>query len=501
MKAAILLLLLSCILVAPAYSLEEHIVLGREDNWQDTFLSGVKKVPGNQGTLDLVLKDGEYSGEHATDILLHFNTSPVPIDSGSYTILKNLITVSEKHAQFGSGTGVFQGEREGIVLTPEMGSLFYRGTEWQDFSIEFWLYPARLGDGETIFLWQGTDRTNEGVMPQEVRFSIRGRKLHFSFLNFFQSPQGEPLTITLSGTTPLIPRTWHHHILRFDSTTGLLEYALDGETDGITYTNSRGRENSIISVPRIGRLSTSNLILGNGYTGFIDEFRISRMFVEEPFIRRYAQKTGTAWTRIFDLGFTNSKLLKVDAFTDTPGSTALALYYRIGNDITSFQGNGGGTLPWQQFGPGDRFETGNRGRYVQLMVEFFPGGYGFTSPSVSEIEIIYEPDYPPSPPALFIGSPGDGEVTLSWNEVESPDVEGYLLYYGEKPGNYFGKDAVQGPSPIDVGLTTSATVQGLENGRLYYFSVAAYDSAQPPHLSEFSHEISARPSSLLRRPQ
>jgi hypothetical protein len=72
------------------------------------------------------------------------------------------------------------------------------------------------------------------------------------------------------------------------------------------------------------------------------------------------------------------------------------------------------------------------------------------------------------------------------------------VYYGTAPGNYHGTGAQRGPSPIDVGPATELELEGLENGRLYYFTVVCYDSTEPPHRSALSREVSARPSGARR---
>jgi hypothetical protein len=97
-----------------------------------------------------------------------------------------------------------------------------------------------------------------------------------------------------------------------------------------------------------------------------------------------------------------------------------------------------------------------------------------------------------------VAAAGNGRVRLAWRPVREEDVRGYLVYYGEAPGNYHGGGAEKGPSPIDVGPATELDLGGLENGRLYYFAVVSYDSTQPPHRSAFSREASARPSGALR---
>ena len=502
MKKFLTALLLSISLFSlPLFALEERIVMGVEDNWKDLSFTGVVSEIGKKGNLDLKLTEGEYSPDGDTDLLLHFNSPVTMVDAGMYAVKKSSILISGKHTFYGSGSGVFQGEREGVVLTPARGSLFAPGTAWEDFTIEFWMYSAYLGDGETILLWQGTAMSGETITPQELRCSIENRKIVWDFSNFFQIPGPETLDIQLTGRTSLIPRTWHHHLIRFDSQTGLLEYTLDGIPDGIIYTNKTGREGRVIGVPAVGSISSSDLIVGRSFTGLLDELRVSRVFVDEAFTKKYTQKTGVAKTRIFDLNYTNSELLKINALFDTPGGTAVSFFYRVGNDITRFQKGSENELAWHQFNPGSRFSGNNRGRYAQIMIELFPDGYGTISPSVSEVELLYEPDYPPPPPAFVTAKPGNESIALTWKEVESPDVRGYLIYYGDRPGYYFGSDARAGRSPLDAGNSTSVTLEGLSNGKLYYFSIAAYDSADPPHISAYSKEISSRPSSLLGRPE
>ena len=57
-----------------------------------------------------------------------------------------------------------------------------------------------------------------------------------------------------------------------------------------------------------------------------------------------------------------------------------------------------------------------------------------------------------------------------------------------------------GSSPIDVGMTNNILIDGLKNGTLYYFRVAAYDRVAGDYSTgEFSAEVTARPLSGLSR--
>jgi hypothetical protein len=108
---------------------------------------------------------------------------------------------------------------------------------------------------------------------------------------------------------------------------------------------------------------------------------------------------------------------------------------------------------------------------------------------------VYEKNAPPLPPSFIAAVPGDGKVELRWAAVSDPGVKGYLVYYGSAPGVYNGGESSLGPSPIRLGKQTHISLDGLTNGKLYYFSVSSYDEYVS---GQFSNEISARPSRLYR---
>jgi len=75
--------------------------------------------------------------------------------------------------------------------------------------------------------------------------------------------------------------------------------------------------------------------------------------------------------------------------------------------------------------------------------------------------------------ALIIATPalqmrGDQSVSLAWDASPSTDVAGYVVHYGGASRAY--------ANSLDVGDTTTATVQGLSEGNTYYFAVTAYDA-------------------------
>jgi hypothetical protein len=169
--------------------------------------------------------------------------------------------------------------------------------------------------------------------------------------------------------------------------------------------------------------------------------------------------------------------------------------------------------PWLPVTPGVELEGAVKGRYVQLAVDFYPSADGEASPFLEEIKITYFPEETPLPPPNLTAVAMDGAVRLTWRNSPSPDVQGYLVYYGTANDTstssvFFGEGAALGASPIDVGMTTTVRIDGLTNGTLYYFRVAAYAGrgnhnsaylqALPYHVGEFSREVRARPLIGLR---
>jgi hypothetical protein len=315
---------------------------------------------------------------------------------------------------------------------------------------------------------------------------------------------------SLRATDPLVPRVWSHHLLRFDGDSGLLEYLADGVTEAALYLTSTGHETGArgasgglrggaeVFSPSIG--AASALRLGADYAGLVDEFRITRSFVDAPVLAPYGRDGGLVLTPVADLGYGNSRLLSVDLLAKTPGATGIELSYRISDEWIGWRFD---SPPWIPFRPGERLPDTARGRYVQVRADLYPDGTGRLTPSLSALTLHFEPDPLPPPPAKLVATAKDGAIELRWTRVPEADVAGYLVYYGPRPGDYYGSGAAEGPSPIDAGNVSSFTLTGLPNGGLVYLVVAVYDAASAPGMSarragDFSVEVSARPSRTAR---
>jgi len=77
-------------------------------------------------------------------------------------------------------------------------------------------------------------------------------------------------------------------------------------------------------------------------------------------------------------------------------------------------------------------------------------------------------DTPPSIPADFLGTPGEQGIYLAWDMQQGEeDVRGYKVYYGLQAENYI--------SSVDVGKTSKYEVKNLNKNVTYYLTISAYD--------------------------
>ncbi|MBN1525530.1 MAG: fibronectin type III domain-containing protein [Spirochaetales bacterium] len=476
------------------FAVDQKISLGKTEQWRGILTTeGVMTAEGKWGYQDLLLQDSEYTPDDATDLLLHFNSTNVKDASGSYSIVKSRISVNKEHTRFGEGCAVLQLAR-GIELVPGINSMFAPRAFVRDFSIEFWLYPASLTDGESVFVWEGVSLQNSEFYRQKIDVTVFDRKLVWRFDNFFRSPEREDSSFSVSSIERMVPRVWQHHMVRFNSSRGILQYCINGIPVGVLYTTRTGHEGSEIWLPQMEQNDRSTIHLGKSFTGFMDELRIQREYVLKPVLEKYQNRSGQVTTRVFDMGYSGTRIKSVTVHGINPGDSQMSYFIRASDTFNTIEKL---KEPWVPFIPGALEQMMLAGRYVQIRIEFFPNGTNSETPRLYDLEINYEPDFPPVSPADLKVVPGNGKVTLSWKPVTEDDVAGYMVFYGPRPMQYTGEGALQGNSPIDVGKVSSFVVTGLENGRLYYFSVVAYDLSHPPHLSDFSIEKSGRPSEVL----
>jgi hypothetical protein len=458
----------------------------------------------------------------------------------SVTVSPNVEALDRRFSRAGTGAALFGTDSlskagDPLVIKPQdSGALFASGSRIKDFTVEFWLYPLNLENGEQILSWTASKLVNGKYSVQRINCTASRNRLQWSFVNFFASSDNSSYkNIEFSGGSFVVPKKWSHHLVRFDAVTGMIEYIVDGSSETIVYATSTGRESAEVFTPLTG--NGGFFVVGGKFKGMMDEFKIHGVCAGCSSIQKYASVGGRAETTHIDLGGINSAVVRVDV---SGGRTSIS-GTRISNE---FRENGRfrfsddsemsffiranenpwrlKEIKWTAFTPGSNIAETVIGRYVQIAVDFYPSSDGETTPYLDEMRIVFQPNEPPLPPSNFTAVAVDGGVMLSWKQSPDSSTAGYLVYYSPVRGELFGADAALGLSPIDAGKVTSLMIDGLKNGTLYYFRVAAYDltgdfgttgsrtsgsetfgsepfGSRSYNIGEFSREVTARPLASL----
>ena len=496
MRNRTVLAMLAFLLSSATVHGQERIVFGEEDGWLRLLLrENVITVAGRSGYPDLELEAFTHEPDEETELLLQFDSLPLTDAAGRFTVLSDRPELGYSIARTGQAALLVDGPEDTLRLRPGADSLFRPGLEWGSFTVEFWLYPVHLSDGDVILSWAATAGAADSFRAQRLRAFIETNRSVFEFQNFFVPPDGSPLTVRLESAQPLIPRRWSHHAVRFDEQTGLLEYLRDGETADITYVSRTGRQDGSVYYPRIAPSPGEGLVLANGMIGALDELRIVRRFVEELAQPEYPEMGGSVVTQFVDLGSSGAQAQQITATFDAPGLSEVLLYYRVSDQQST-------ELPlsqdeWQPVESGVRM-SGVSGRFIQVRADLYPDTRTNRTPVLSSLQVHYLPDPAPLPPTQVRAVPMDGAVRVEWAPVRDRDLAGYRLFYGTESGRYFGTGSDQGDSPVDVGMVTSVILDDLENGRLYFFAISAYDGQGNAIAPELSQEAAARPARVYR---
>ena len=516
---------------------ERTITLGGDASWRSAEIkTGVTEARSIRPNPVLMLSSassaagysaaagvwGSLSGynESAVDLSVSFDEreSRLFTDSaGKYRVSASpfIESVSGVYARAGTGAALL-GAGQISIAPNSYNALFSPGNRIRDFTIEFWLYPSNMESGETIVSWTAYNAAQNSATGsiQRINCYTSRNRLTWSFVNFFVSSGGGAYkNIEFSGNTPIVPKTWSHHLVRFDAATGMIEYLVDGISEAILYATPTNREHSEVYTPVAG--SNGIFLLGERFYGIMDEFKIHSAFAGRSSIQKYPSSGGRMETGAIDLGINSGGVIRIDVTGGRTGFTGSAVHneyrengrFRFSDncEINFFiRANDNPWLlhnsRWVSFTPGAGI-SGIYGRYVQIAADFYPSSDGEASPYLDVLNIVYMNSEPPMPPRSLTAAASDGAVSLRWRHSPSGSIAGYLVYYSAVRGELFGTGAEAGPSPIDVGITDNFNISGLVNGTLYYFTVAAYDrrTGETNRVGEFSAEATARPLSGLGR--
>ncbi|MGI5172897.1 fibronectin type III domain-containing protein [Treponema sp. OMZ 840] len=466
---------------------EKKIIFGGDKGWPEFLRTqNITKTKGRFGKEAVSIANAAAALEPDTDLLLNFENADFSDRAGNYKLLSCAL-VSWPDSIMGKYAALGKGANKGLELKGSPQSIFGRSGSMGSFTVSFWLNPSLAENGETVFSWRSS-RNIEGVpVYQMIAAAFFNNKIEWSFNNVFASSHTVK-NITLSAQNIIIPNTWAFHSLSFDEETGLLEYCVNGKTESIIHATSTSRASGTVFLPILG--VPAEIEICPAFTGKIDDFCIQKSSVRFDYAQPLFKKEGGYFeTKPIGPFLPGTVVRRISAITDTPSETDVQFFIRSGNNYHTWTSS----FPeWVPVKTGEKIPNVS-GRWFQIAASLYTDGSGTKTPTLTELTFAYEEKAPPLPPVQVFANPGDSCVDLFWHASTGTDISGYILYYGESPGEYLGQTAVEGRSPIDTGNKRSFRISGLKNGKIYYFAVAAYEDAGIRLEGPLSDEIYARP--------
>ncbi|MGL4981579.1 MAG: LamG-like jellyroll fold domain-containing protein [Treponemataceae bacterium] len=461
---------------------------GGKNGWRMLAIEeGVQRGKGKYGYESIELATDATKVNDSLDLLLSFENGQIVDETGNYHIISSAVTTTGGLAAMGKSSGLSRGLQSGLKLKGTQGSLFGTRGLTGSFTLEFWLKPSIAESGEKIFNWRSSKVIKNNPLYQVIQASFVNNKLEWIFSNVFFGQDYQENWIELRSHSSIIPEKWSHHVLTYDDNSGLIEYRINGKTEAVTYATSTLRQDGSVYPAELG--GVNEIEICQRYTGLIDDFAIFRGVHKDRMRDFYNQQGGRIETKPIETTTFGSKALSLNAVLDKPPQTEVQFFIRGGENFYEW------TASYPEWTPIKLNEPIKNisGMFFQIAADLYPDGSGNKTPSISEIVISYEEEKPPLPPSVFRAEAGSGYVDLSWSKSIDDNVDGYVIYYGERPGEYLGQLAHEGNSPLFVGNQLSFRLNGLRNGKIYYFAIAAYSSKKQRLMGVLSKEIFARP--------
>ncbi len=463
------------------------IIIGGKEGWPQLSVShNIVSGKGRFGYEAKIVASNEKQADSNTDLLLNFEQDAVVDVSGKYSVISNSIRPSPKSAM-GKKSGLSSGTK-GLVLKGSPSSIFGSSGYKGSLTISFWMYPVLAESGEIIFSWRSSRNSLVYSTYQTITASVFNGKMEWRFANVFVNSDEKEKEILLTGRSTLIPNTWSHHCLVYNEDDGSMEYYINGLVEDSKYATD-----TLSSSPSVYRLFLgvpADIAVCPKFNGLIDDFAISAVSEKvSVYIDSYSRLGGRFETQPIDTGSFASVMKSLEAEVSVPEQTGAQFFVRAGDNFYEWNDS---YPPWKPVKLGEKIQ-GISGRYFQAAVNLYPDGNAKSTPSVTELRLLYEQSPLPLSPYLVQAKAGDSYVEVSWAQSVEGTIGGYYVYYGERPGEYLGRSAVQGTSPIDAGKVQSIKIAGLDNGKIYYFAVSAYSVYDQRIKSSLSKEVYARP--------
>ncbi len=462
---------------------------GSQNFWSNVYKSYNLSETSFRNLISYKIKENEKELNQYTDLIIHFNEQKKDNFKilGNYKISEAQYIPNVENKVYGIASANFSLTHHLIKLLPKANSIFYSGSKLNSFTISFWVYPQASYEGNELLSYYSPayNKAKDKIEFTGFKIYLIGNSVYIKFENIFYL-KGIPVSFSLdTGITIDIVR-WQHLAFSYNSFNGKFICFKNNEKKGIFYFTDSGKEKGTLLDGLIPSELRTFLIIGKSFFGNIDEFVIEKKTCEEFDLTLYKKEGGYLLSKVIDLNYYSSNILKFETKSITENNTSLAIFYRIMEDFFDEDDQ---VIPWKKYDQSSKVKI--VGRYLQWKVVFYPSYEGRHSPQLIDLILTVIPNYPPNPPInLKYKILDNSQVEISWNKNIEPDIIGYYVYYGTKSNFYICNDAVEGSSPVFT--DKNSIILTFKSETEYFVAIKAVDNAYYPQRSEFSEEIAFR---------
>lgn len=457
---------------------------GSVNQWNNVYKAFNLEEFSFRNMISYRIKENEKQQDPLTDLIIHFNEQRKGdfSISGNYKIYDALYIPNSDNKVYGNASANFSLSHHQIKLLADKDSLLYPGKKLENFTISFWIYPQASYEGSELISYYSPayNKYKDKIEFTGFKVYLVGNQIFIKFENIFFL-KDIPVSFSINTGIDIDIVKWQHIAFTFNKYNGKFTCYKNNHKTGIFYFTDSGKENGTLLEGVIPLELRTYLTIGKAFFGNIDEFIIEKKVIEEFDLSQYKKEGGYLLSKVIDLEYYSSKLMKFETKSITENKTSISIFYRI---MEEFYDEEDQVIPWKLYDENSKIV----GRYLQWKIVFYPSYEGRYSPQVMDLIISVLPNYPPSPPTnLQYKLLGNSQVEITWNKNIESDVIGYFIYYGTKSRFYICNDAVEGSSPIFT--EKNSIIITLKPEEEYFVSVRAVDNAYTNQKSDFSNEI------------
>ena len=490
------------------------------------------------------LKDTTYAENNdpfLTDMALSFSRPSGDLtsdDTRRYSVRYASYQFDKTKESYGGSSGKFYRQEDRIEIAARENLWLSGHGDMGSFTIEMRLRPDNIREDAVLFSRVGY----ASGMKNGIEIRVRRGRVCAYLTGIFTASDGHRIDVSLTRGARMSIGRWQHYALSYDRITGKLAQFVDGREEEAKFVTDSGRASEGVLTPSFPAGDAPRSIIGKGFYGGIDEFRISYRNYEhlrsisDTAERRFRELSMSGRTPINKGGVITGgvqkfpytgTMIRLFSWDDGRSNDDTGVWFEMRTSDTYFERDDS-RLKWYRISNNQRNiymqRTADgylRGKYIQWRAHLIPSPEGDHTPEVRNIKMDYELDIAPEVP-MFVKAVngGDGKVILTWRKNVDFDLYGYRIYYGVRAGKIDGillriggrpitndicpgntmkvtidADLIEENRNIDSGMVLEYPI--MKNNVLYYFAVSAYDSYKVD--TPYNHE-SAQSDKTYARP-